>query len=137
MKDFLVEDGIAKLMMDYDDCQCYSDFNKRELFTGTVVQAIAAGYSFEGEFLAVSDGEAVGSQKGTEGTEAAGTVTESVNKSTVTGDENFKVVVINEDTDVVIKGTILYVSAGSVTVKDSGTAAVRMLDDGVSYIIYK
>lgn len=47
------------------------------------------------------------------------------------------VVVINEDTDVVVKGTIRYVSAGSVTVKDKNTASVKTVNDGVSYIVYK
>lgn len=136
MKNFLLEDGVVKLMMNYKNYQSYQEFNKRELFTGTVVQAIAAGYGFDGEFVAVKDGETVGASGSTEGTES-GSITEAVDKKTVTGDENYKVVVINEDTDVVIKGTILYVTAGSVSVKDAGTASVKMLDEGVSYIVYK
>lgn len=56
LKDFLVEEGVAKLMMKYDGYQSYMDFNGRELFTGTIVQAIAAGYSFGGDFLEVKTG---------------------------------------------------------------------------------
>ena len=44
---------------------------------------------------------------------------------------------VNEDTDVVVKGTILYISSGSVSVKSTDTASVKMLDEGVSYIVYK
>lgn len=136
MKDFLLEDGVAKLMMNYDNYQSYKNFNKRELFTGTVVQAIAAGYNFEGTFEA-ADGKAAGAVSSTEGTENIGSAVQTVDKSTVTSDENYKVVVVNEDTDVVVKGTILYISSGSVSVKSTDTASVKMLDEGVSYIVYK
>lgn len=138
LKDFLVEEGMAKLMMNYDGYQSYMDFNGRELFAGTIVQAIAAGYSFSGDFLEVKDGQTVGgSVSDTEGTEGSQTVTEAVDGSAVTAEDDCKVVVINEDTDVVVKGTIRYVSAGSVTVKDKNTVSVKTVNDGVSYIVYK
>ncbi len=138
LKDFLVEEGTAKMMMKYDGYQNYIDFNGRELFAGTVVQAIAAGYNFSGDFLAVEDGQTVGNAvSDTEGAADSAAVTGAVDGSTVTSDEDCKVVIINEDTDVVVKGTIRYVSAGSVTVKDKSTASVKTVNGGVSYIIYK
>ena len=112
--------------------------NGRELFAGTVVQAIAAGYKFGGDFLEVEDGKTAGNAvSDTEGAAGNAAVADTVDGSTATSDEDCKVVVINEDTDVVVKGTIKYVSAGSVTVKDKSTAAVKPVNGGVSYIIYK
>ncbi len=134
MKSFEIEEGMAKLMMEYDSCENYEDFNGRELFAGTMVQTIAAGYSFDTDFLEVDDGEIVGESLDTE---QAGETTGTVSVSEVTSNEDYKVVVINENTDVVVKGEICYVSAGTVTVKDKKTASVTSQNEGVSYIVYK
>ncbi len=134
MKSFEIEEGTAKLMMKYDSCKNYEDFNGRELFAGTVVQTIAAGYSFDTDFVEVEDGALVGGPFDTEQSEAAAG---AVSVSEVTSNEDYKVVVLNEDTDVVVKGQICYVSAGSVTVKDKKTASVTTRNEGLSYIVYK
>lgn len=140
-----MEDKKAKLMMKYDGYQSYSDFNGRKLFTGTIVQAIAAGYKFNVNFVQVEDGKIKGESVGTESATESLTETSTqankavapVNAEDVTKNEDYKVVVINEDTNVEVKGTICYVSANGVTLKDKSTAAVKELNDEVSYIVYK
>ena len=155
---FKMEDKTAKLMMKYDGYQNYSDFNGTELFEGTVVQAIAAGYKFDVDFAEVEDGkvkaESTGTESATESlvesatesltegateslTETATQATESVSASDVTSNDDYKVVILNKDTDVEVKGTICYVSTKGVTVKDDNTATVKELNDEVSYIVYK
>lgn len=116
-----VEEGVAKLSMNYGDYSDYAGFNGVEFFAGTVVQAIAAGYTFDVAYNSVEAGTEAGSADQTE----------------VTGDDKFKVVVLNEDTDVVVKGKIAYVSGDNVTVKSDNTASVAAMNEGVSYIIYK
>ena len=98
------------------------------------MQTIAAGYSFDTDFVEVEDGALVGGPFDTEQSEAAAG---AVSVSEVTSNEDYKVVVLNEDTDVVVKGQICYVSAGSVTVKDKKTASVTTRNEGLSYIVYK
>jgi hypothetical protein len=140
-----MEDKKAKLMIKYDGYQSYSDFNGKKLFAGTIVQAIAAGYKFNVDFVQVEDGkikgESVGTESATENLTEASTQTaktvDPVSASDVTKNEDYKVVVINEDTNVEVKGTICYVSANGVTVKDESTATVKELNDEVSYIVYK
>lgn len=166
MTSFKMEDKTAKLMMKYDGYQSYSDFNGTELFEGTVVQAIAAGYKFDVDFAEVEDGkvkvESAGTESATESlaesatesltesatesltesateslTETVTQDTESVSASDVTANDDYKVVILNKDTDVEVKGTICYVSTKGVTVKDDNTATVKELNDEVSYIVYK
>lgn len=135
--DFVVEEGIAKLMLKYDGYQSYKDFNGREMFTGTVVQAIAAGYDFSSDFVEVVDGEAVGLTAVSSTETEQVSVTQTVSSADVTSVDDAKVVILNEDTDVQVKGTILYVSGSSVSLKDKRTASVVKKNDGLSYIVYK
>lgn len=145
MTSFKMDGKKAKLMMKYDGYQSYSDFNGKKLFTGTVVQAIAAGYKFNVNFVKVEDGKVKGESVGTESateslTEAstqAGKTVEPVDTNVITKNDDYKVVVINQDTNVEVKGTICYVSANGVTVKGDNTATVKELNDEVSYIVYK
>lgn len=116
-----VEEDVATLSMKYGDYEDYAGFNGVEFFAGTVVQAIAAGYTFDVAYNSVE----------------AGTETGSADQTEVTNSDKFKVVVLNEDTDVVIKGKIVYVSDSNVTVKSDNTASVKQINDGVSYIIYQ
>lgn len=134
MEKLLVEDKTAKLMMKYDNFQSYVDFDGRELFVGTVVQALANGYNFSGAFLKVENGKTSAGAGDTESTEIP---SEAIGGDIVSAEEEDKVVVLNEDTDVVVRGSICYVSAEGVTVKDKNTASVKKRNDGVSYIVYK
>ena len=55
-KSLKVEDGVASLILIYKDVATYCDFTGAELFIGTINEAVAAGYTFEGRFAAVEDG---------------------------------------------------------------------------------
>ena len=60
IEEFTVEDKVAKLYMKYEDCESYQDFNEVTLFSGTVPQALAAGFNFNTEFTEIKDGKACG-----------------------------------------------------------------------------
>lgn len=51
-----IEDNTAKLLMKYGDTQTYADFNNVTFYSGTVAQALAAGYEFDGSFASVLEG---------------------------------------------------------------------------------
>ena len=128
MDRFSVEDGVARLNIKYAGYEDYAEFNGVELFAGTVVQAMAAGYDFEDEFLTVTDGK----------------LGESADKDTVTADDSYKVVILNEKVNVKVDGTVLYVSAKYTSMAGEDTVAIALPEDAVdgeelalTYIIYK
>ncbi len=135
LKSFTVEESIAKLMLEFKDYKAYADFNGRELFTGTVVQAIAAGYIFDVDFVAANNNNKSSSKA--DSTETMAAAADYVSSTEVTDNDDYKVVILNENTNVVVKGKICYVSAKGVTVTANDTAKVSALDDEVSYIVYK
>ena len=124
LKNLSVKDGVAKLGMHYSDSTAYSAFVGDTVFTGTVVQAIAAGYDFNTDFVAVTDG-------------AAGDAADSKD---VMKNDDYHVIVLSKGVDVTVDGTLQYVSSG-VTVKDKNTATVEEIPAGETaearYIIYK
>ena len=103
-----VEDGNAKLEMEYKTVDDYAAFNGVELYQGKIVQAMAAGYDFDADFAGVSD-------DGTYG----------VAKEDVISQEDLKVVIIKANTDVKIDGKILYVSCENVTVTGKDTVSIK------------
>ncbi len=125
---FDVEEGIAKLRMEYDSYEDYTGFNGIELFTGTVVTARAAGYDFDTEFYSVvkKDGEI--EQKQT-------------TKEDVLANDDNRVVIIKANVDVCVPGEVLYVSAQDtkVTEKDlvSITGEGASEEASLTYIIYQ
>lgn len=127
LSEFAVTDGVAKLKMEYKSVEDYSDFNGIPLFLGTVVDAVAAGYKFEGTFLAVEKGEVAG----------------SATKTEILADADLNVVVIQANTDVRVAGKICYVSNQNVTVTAKDTVSIRdaenaaLESDVLTYIVYK
>ena len=128
MDSFSVEEGVAKLNIRYAGYEDYAEFNNIEMFAGSVLQAMAAGYDFEDEFLTVTDGE----------------LGESVGKDTVTADEEYKVVILNEKVNVKVDGTVAYVSADYTSMAAEDTVAIALPEDAkdgeelaLTYIIYK
>lgn len=120
-KKLSVEEGTAKLNMTYSDYKAYTEFVGRELFVGTIVEALAEGYEFDVDFNEVKDAKVAG----------------SVSATDVTENSDYKVVVLDQGTDVTVHGTIAYVSDG-VLVKNESTATVEETAEvGFSYIIYK
>ncbi len=125
--EFTVEDKVAKLYMKYKDCDSYQDFNEVTLFSGTVPQALAAGYTFNTEFTQIENGEASG----------------SVENTTVM-DSNYKVVILSEKIDVKVDGEIQYLSSDFTTIKAKDTVSIEIPEeegDGAElslvYVVYK
>lgn len=107
--DLTVEDGTAKLRMDYETVEDYTAFNGVELYQGKIVQALAAGYDFDTDFAGVTeDGSVTG-----------------VMREEILTQEDLKVVIIKANTDVKIDGKILYVSCDNVTVTGKDSVSIK------------
>lgn len=127
VEEFSVEEGIAKLLIKYAGCEDYEDFNGVTLFSGTIPQALAEGYGFDGEFTEIEDGKAAG----------------TADSKTVT-DLDAKVIILSEKVDVKVDGTIQYVSSEYTTMKEKDTVSVQLpeeVEDGeessLVYVIYQ
>jgi hypothetical protein len=83
----------ATLTIAYRTAEDYQKFNDMELYTGSVAEALAAGYSFDGSFASVKNGKI-----------------KACESSAFLDDSSCKVVVIRGNTNVKVKGTICYVS---------------------------
>lgn len=114
LKDLSVKDDKAVLTMEYASASDYQKFNEIELFTGSVAEALAAGYSFDADFASVSDGKI-----------------ESCDSSAFLNDPDYKVVIIKGNTNVQVKGTIAFASIQNTTYVDSKTISIR---DGASLL---
>lgn len=124
LSDLTVETGTARMVIRYGNASTYRDFHKVNFFVGTVVDAQSAGYKFDTNFVAVTDGVAA---------------EELVGTSMVVAAEG-KVVIIQDAIEVQVPGTIKYVSEG-VTVNAADTAAITVANETdvapVAYIIYE
>ena len=125
---FSVEENVAKLYIKYAGYEDYAALNGVTLFAGTVPQAMAAGYDFEEEFLAVEDGK----------------LGRAADKDEVTSGSEYKVVILSEKVDVKVDGSILYASADYTSLAASDTVSVTLPEDAsdaaqtsLTYIIYK
>ncbi len=122
---FAVEDGVAKLTLDYCDHTDYAEFNGVTFFSGSVVEAQADGYKFSDGFVAVENGVTGAAVPGSE----------------ISTNEKLKCVIIGQETDVNVSGKIVYVSTGSVEVLSATEAHVTYdslsADPQVGYIVYE
>ena len=80
----------ATLTIAYRTAEDYQKFNDMELYTGSVAEALAAGYSFDGSFASVKNGKI-----------------KACESSAFLDDSSCKVVVIRGNTNVKVKGTII------------------------------
>lgn len=108
LKNLSVKDSKAVLTIEYNSAADYQRFNEIDFFTGSVAEALAAGYAFDVDFASVSDGKAVSCD-----------VDEFLN------DASYKVVIIRGNTNVKVKGSIAYVSAVNTNYVDSQTIAIK------------
>ncbi len=124
MASFTVTDQVAKLQMQYDSYEDYTAFNGIELYDGTVVEAQAAGYDFDTDFISASDED-----------------TKKVSKDDVLADDNNKVVIIKANVDVEVDGTVLYVSKENTKVTEKNKVSITgegsAEEAALTYIIYK
>lgn len=125
--EFSVEEKVAKLYMKYASCEDYQTFNEVTLFSGTIPQALAAGFDFDTGFTEIKDGKAAGAVD---------------NKVIV--DTDYKVVILSEKVDVKVDGTVLYMSSDYTTLKSKDTVTVQLPEDAgdgeelsLVYVVYK
>ena len=116
IREFAVEDGIAHVYLDYAGAEDYAEFNGVEFYAGTVLDAKANGYDIPDAFTAVTDTETTWDAEGN------------------------KIVIVGQQTQVQVDGTILFVSANaSATGKNTADVTYDILDEEAqpAYIIYK
>ncbi len=108
LKNLAIQDGKATLTIQYASASDYQKFNGIELYTGSVVDALAAGYSFDDSFASVTDGEIASCEAGV-----------------FLNDPEYKVVIIRGNTNVKVKGKIAYLSITNTGYVDESTVAIQ------------
>ena len=112
-----MKDKTAVLTLEYASASDYQKFNDIELFTGSVAEALAAGYTFDADFASVSDSEI-----------------KACDSSEFLNDPSYKVVIIKGNTNVQVKGTIAFASIQNTIYVDNRTISIRegasLLDSG-------
>ena len=93
--DSKVEEKKAYLTLQYENAETFSDFTGIECFNGSIVEAQSAGYDFDLDFYPVTDGKAD---------------TKTVKGSTLLDDDDLKVLIVKENSDLIVPGKIAYVS---------------------------
>lgn len=127
LKEFTVEEQVAKLKMEYKSVADFSDFNEFTLYQGTVAAAVSEGYLFDVDFSKVEKGE----------------VTGNATRADILAEEGLSVVIIKANTNVQVDGTIYYVSTENVTVTAKDMVSIydeentSLTSDVCTYIIYK
>ncbi len=107
LKKLTVEDGKASLTIKYDSAEEYTGFNGIELFSGTIAEALAAGYDFKVDFAAIDDGKA-----------------KACDTSEFMDDDGYKVVVYKGSSNIHVDGKILYASIKDVKLVDEKTVSI-------------
>lgn len=121
-----VKGDTAYAKMTYASADDYSALTNYWMFSGTIEEAIGAGYDFSDAFVSVTDGV-----KGTE-----------VDTLDITSQSSLKVVILKENINVTVDGEILYVSDGCTTLVDADTVTIAQPDGNedatqLTYIIYE
>ena len=114
--EFAVENGVAHVYLDYAGAEDYAQFNGVEFFAGSVLDAKAEGYVIPDALTAVTD------------------------KETAWDVEGNKIVIVGQQTQVQVDGTILFVSENaSATGKNTADVTFDILDENAqpAYIVYK
>lgn len=99
-----VEDNTASLILKYASASDYADFTGTDLFTGTVTEALAAGYTFEEEFVD-TDGK-------------------TCDTATVLDDSSLKVAIVKGNLNVHVSGEIVYFTSRNVVLVDKNTISI-------------
>ena len=109
VQELTVEEGTARLQMQYKTADDYSAFNGIELYQGKVIDSLAAGYVFDGEFARVEDGKVIG----------------AATKHEIYAEDDLKVVIIRANTDVQVDGEICFVSCENVELTGNSSVSIR------------
>lgn len=108
MKELKIEEGNAVLILEYASASDYAGFNGIELYTGSVADALSAGYSFDVEFASVADGEA-----------------SVCNVNDFLGNGDYRAVIIRGNADVHVDGKVAYISTVNTTYVDASTVRIQ------------
>ena len=100
-----VEDDVAEMILSYASGDDYAKFTEKTFFSGSVAEALASGYTFDGAFIEASSGN-------------------TCSKDDAIEDGTLKVVVVQGETAIQVNGTIMYYSAGPAKLVDKSTVSV-------------
>ena len=107
-KSLKAKDGKATLVMEYATAEDFEKFEGTDIFVGTVAEAVAAGYTFEGDFANVTDGKAK----------------IAASDEFLSGD--YKVVIIKANTQVSLdEAQICYVSSANTESAKDGVVVIK------------
>jgi len=116
VKKLNVKKGKVVLYLGYKDSVAYKEFNKKELFAGTVAEAYDAGYDLNVSLINAND------------------KTDVIGKEKLLELGSNHIVIYEEAVNVETNGRILYAS-DDVTV--TGRRTAEKAKEGLSYIVYK
>ena len=125
--DSKVEEKKAYLTLQYENAETFSDFTGLECFNGSIVEAQSAGYDFDLDFYPVTDGKAD---------------TKTVKGSTLLDDDDLKVLIVKENSDLIVPGKIAYVSTEGTEVASEKQVNVTQKEQDTDeavlvYVLYK
>lgn len=103
-KKLLVENGTAVLTLEYASVEDFAEFRGTEMFSGSIAESLAAGYDYDLEFASV-DGDKI----------------KACDASDILLQDGLKVVVIKDNVNINVAGTILYASAKDTKLVDKKT----------------
>jgi hypothetical protein len=118
LKDLSFANGVATLSIEYASVSDYSEFNGIEMFSGSIAEALAAGYSFDGEYYDFSDGNQ-----------------SLCDASAFLDTDGYKVVIIKANTDVHVNGKVKYTSVQNVSLVDNSTVAISNANNSADDVL--
>lgn len=118
-----VEEKKAYLTLQYENAETFQDFSGIECFSGSIVEAQSAGYDFEQDFYPVTDGKAD---------------KKTVRGSSLLEDDDLKVLIVKENSDLIVLGKIAYVSTEGteVTSEKQVNVTQKQQDTDESVLVY-
>lgn len=118
-----VEEKKAYLTLQYENAETFQDFSGIECFSGSIVEAQSAGYDFEQDFYPVTDGKAD---------------KKTVRGSSLLEDDGLKVLIVKENSDLIVPGKIAYVSTEGteVTSEKQVNVTQKQQDTDESVLVY-
>lgn len=118
-----VEEKKAYLTLQYENAETFQDFSGIECFSGSIVEAQSAGYDFEQDFYPVTDGKAD---------------KKAVRGSSLLEDDDLKVLIVKENSDLIVPGKIAYVSTEGteVTSEKQVNVTQKQQDTDESVLVY-
>lgn len=118
-----VEEKKAYLTLQYENAETFQDFSGIECFSGSIVEAQSAGYDFEQDFYPVTDGKAD---------------KKTVRGSSLLENDDLKVLIVKENSDLIVPGKIAYVSTEGteVTSEKQVNVTQKQQDTDESVLVY-